>query len=434
MANEITVPKRALVVLSGPSAAGKSTWARRHFTSAQVISSDRCRQMVSDDYNWRQPAVSDAAFDLLYLWVEQRLRLNCLAVADSTALMAGTRRRLLRIARRHHSPAILVTFDCDWETCLSRDEDRAEPVGRRVLRGQFRLFANQRSRFDEEGWDRIISIDHWAQEHTPVRLVPLGHERPEDAGPFDIIGDVHGWREELEVLLDRLGWQPDEHGLPEHPEGRRLIFLGDLGCGGPDTVGVWLLALRLAHAGRAEILVGDHDVRFARLLSGKPIALDRGLDRVAVEIQAQPPATLTRLRRGVSQLMHEAPPHLLLDGGRLAVAHAALPDHMIGKDGKSVRDLCRHAEGPRDPDRGRWVREHQGPQLVIHGHAPTRTPRIINHTLNIDTGCVLGGCLTAQRWPERHLVQVPATAAHWGNAWTREKALEDNLSLESAIS
>jgi predicted kinase len=434
MTSAITIPKRALVVLCGPSAVGKSTWSRAHFTSSQIIASDRCRQMVSDDLNWHEPLVSDVAFDFLYHWVEQRLRLNRLAVVDSTALMTGTRQHLLSLAQRWHAPSVLVVCDADMETCLRRDRERADSVGLRVLRRQFKLMAHERRSFHRERWDQILEIQMDSEQEPAVHLVPLPHERPDDQGPFDIIGDVHGCREELEELLLSLGWEPDAAGTPHHPEGRRLIFLGDLSCGGPDSIGVWDLALRLRDAGRAELLAGDHDVRFARLLRGEAMEVDRGLEMAAKELMNHPTAHLERITDGVNEVVNTSPPHLLLDRGRLAVTHAALADHMIGKTGRAVRDFCRHGEGPRSPHRGDWVRIHRGTQMVVHGHTPTPTPRMRNHTLSIDTGCVLGGALTALRWPEHRLVQVQARATHWGTGWTTpESAPQGEFSLESVV-
>jgi protein phosphatase len=433
MAKEIEIPKRALAVLCGPSAAGKTTWARQHFLSSQIISSDKCRQMVADDVLWHQPGVSAGAFELLYLWTEQRLKLNRLAVVDSTALLTGTRRHLLRLARRWHAPAVLIVFESDPATCAERDAARSQSVGPRVLRRQFKQLAHERAMFTRERWDALISLDEESQAQNPVRLSPLPHERPDDAGPFDIVGDVHGCRVELLRLLEKLGWEEDSDGVPAHPAGRRLIFVGDLGCGGPDSVGAWELALRLRACGRAEVLIGDHDVRFVRHLRGEAVRLDRGLDRAAAELRRLPAERLTHLRQGLDDLMGSAPPHLLLDNGQLAVAHAALPDHMVGKDDRRVRDFCRHAEGSRGAGRGEWVMRHLGHELVVHGHAPTRAPRIINHTVNIDTGCVLGGALTAFRWPERELVQVPAEAVHWGDGWSAGDEPISDHSLEPSV-
>ena len=84
-------------------------------------------------------------------------------------------------------------------------------------------------------------------------------------------------------------------------------------------------------------------------------------------------------------------------------------------------------------ERGRWIREHRGHELVVHGHAPTATPLIINHTLNLDTGCVLGGRLTALRWPERELVQVSAAAVHWGDGWEARVEPVTDLPLEPSV-
>lgn len=75
-------------------------------------------------------------------------------------------------------------------------------------------------------------------------------------GPLDIVGDVHGEIEPLCALMDRLGYGRDGF----HPEGRRLVFVGDLTDRGPDSPAVVTLVRQLIDAGRAQCVLGNHDL------------------------------------------------------------------------------------------------------------------------------------------------------------------------------
>src|SRR5690606_8373786 len=92
----------------------------------------------------------------------------------------------------------------------------------------------------------------------------LYNDRRDLTGPFDIIGDVHGCRAELELLLERLGYdivRNDEGQAVDaaHPDGRTVIFVGDLVDRGPDTPGVLRLAMGMVEAGHALSVMGNHE-------------------------------------------------------------------------------------------------------------------------------------------------------------------------------
>ena len=93
---KILIPDPSLIILIGPSGAGKSTFARKHFLRTQIVSSDLCRALISDDEN--NQAVSKDAFDLLYFITRKRLYNKRLVVADATNVLRESRKRLLRIA------------------------------------------------------------------------------------------------------------------------------------------------------------------------------------------------------------------------------------------------------------------------------------------------------------------------------------------------
>ena len=83
---------------------------------------------------------------------------------------------------------------------------------------------------------------------------------------------------------------------------------------------------------------------------------------------------------------------------------------MQGRGSGAVRDFALYGEttGETDefglPVRYNWAAEYRGQAMVVYGHTPVPEPEWLNRTINIDTGCVFGGKLTALRYPERELV------------------------------
>src|SRR5271166_4759688 len=104
----VRIPASALVVLVGPAASGKSTWAARHFEATQIVSSDQCRAMIADDES--DQMASHDAFRLFHFIIGERLKRGLLTVADSTALTASARGDLLKCATQYHRPVIAIVF------------------------------------------------------------------------------------------------------------------------------------------------------------------------------------------------------------------------------------------------------------------------------------------------------------------------------------
>src|SRR5213075_839543 len=94
-----TIPELSLVVLIGPSGCGKSSFARKHFKPTEVLSSDFCRGLVSDDEN-AQDATGDA-FDVLRYVAGKRLERGLLTVIDATNVQPESRAPLVELAREH---------------------------------------------------------------------------------------------------------------------------------------------------------------------------------------------------------------------------------------------------------------------------------------------------------------------------------------------
>jgi protein phosphatase len=235
--------------------------------------------------------------------------------------------------------------------------------------------------------------------------------RLDDRGPFDVIGDVHGCFDELSELLVRLGYTLPEAARPVgHPMGRKVVFLGDLVDRGPGIVEVLRLVMDAVEAGSALCVIGNHEWKLVRKLWGRNVKVAHGLAETLAQLDREPEAFRERVARFIEGL----PSHYVLDAGRLVVAHGGLKEHMHGRETERIRAFAMYGDttGEFDawgmPVRLDWAEHYRGKAAVVYGHTPVHEPEWQNNTINIDTGCVFGGKLTALRYPERELVSVQA--------------------------
>ena len=121
----LSIPSDALVLLVGIAASGKSTFARRHFSSTEVLSSDEMRALITDDPSAQ--GATDDAFDLLHRILAMRLRRGRLTVVDATNVEEWARAELLAVARRHRRPAVAVVLDLPLDVPLRRNLERPAP-------------------------------------------------------------------------------------------------------------------------------------------------------------------------------------------------------------------------------------------------------------------------------------------------------------------
>ncbi|MEW6161462.1 MAG: polynucleotide kinase-phosphatase, partial [Verrucomicrobiota bacterium] len=243
-----------------------------------------------------------------------------------------------------------------------------------------------------------------------------------------IIGDIHGCYDELVELLEKLGYQiaagssdPDASGPPapagtqpegswQHPDGRKLIFLGDLVDRGPKIPKVLKLVMSAVASGSAWCVPGNHDVKLMRKLRGRDVQITHGL----AESLSQLAGETELFRRSVADFLDGLVSHYVLDDGHLVVAHAGMKETMQGRGSGAVREFALFGEttGETDefglPVRYPWAVDYRGHAMVVYGHTPVPEPEWLNRTINIDTGCVFGGKLTALRYPEKELVSIPA--------------------------
>ena len=225
---------------------------------------------------------------------------------------------------------------------------------------------------------------------------------------------MHGCLTELRELLMKLGYfiskGPGGVEHVAHPAGRKAFFVGDLIDRGPDSVGVLRLVMQMVADDTALCVPGNHDDKLGRYLAGKKVTLSHGLADTVAQIEAQPVA----FRGQVNTFIHKLVSHYVVDDGKLVVAHAGLKESMQGRATGAVRAFCLYGDttGETDefglPVRLNWAADYKGRAIVVYGHTPVPEAEWLNNTIDIDTGCVFGGKLTALRYPEGELVSVPA--------------------------
>ncbi len=405
-------PAVALVLLVGPAGSGKSTFADRHFQPTEVLSSDRCRAMVSDDET-RQD-INEDAFGLLHYWLNLRLKNRRFTVVDSTALKPASRERLLAIAAQHRVPVYALALDVPLEECVRRDSARERQVGRKVIERQYATF---------EQVKRELAKEARLKGYHLVPLEEIGSLNIERGGlaqtsaRFDVIGDVHGCYLELADLFEKLGYQWDTQELPVHPQGRIPVFVGDLTDRGPDSPKVLRLVVEMVAADRALFVPGNHDDKLFRMLKGNKVTRSHGLDLTEQQLKELPEVEQSALTTDTMTYLAGAPPYLILDEGKLVVAHAGIREEMIGRYDGQVRQFTlygdvRGFEESGRPIRHDWAQEYEGSALIAYGHTPQEEVRQVGNTVNLDGGCVFGGSLNALRYPERELVAVPARTVY----------------------
>lgn len=372
----IEIPELALLMLVGPAGAGKTTFARARFKPTEVISSDFCRALIADDE--ADQSATSAAFQVLHLIAGLRLRRRRLTIIDAVNARPIDRRPLLTLARDHDSAAVALVLALPEHVCVARDRARpGRSVGSRVIRAQREAILRSLPGLRDEGFDAVHVFESaGAMESANLRRVPLPVNRRWERGPFDIIGDVHGRLAQLVQLLRRLGYQVEtgpagEATAASHPDGRKIVLVGDLVGPGPDSSGVVRLLMRMAAAGTALCVRGDQD------------ALVRPGD--------------LELPEGGARFLDGLPSHYLLAGGALVVTHAGILPEMLGRDSARVRAFCLQGQAG-------WQQKWRGRALVVHGHSPVACARWIGRTVDLDTGSVSGGHLTALRYPELELV------------------------------
>ena len=410
----IEIPRLCVVAMVGASGSGKSTFAKNHFKSTEVLSSDYFRGLVSDDEN--DQSASGAAFDALYYIAKKRLESNKLVVVDATNVLQKSRADILELAKAHDVLAVAIVLNTPENVCVERNANRPDrQFGDHVIKRHCTDLKKSLRSLKKEGFRYIYVIDNPDEEIEIVR-VPSWTDKSGECGAFDIIGDVHGCFDELCELLGKLGYTVDaENFTASHPGGRRMVFLGDLCDRGNKIAQTLKLAMNTVESGGALCVPGNHDVKLLRYLNKASENLTHGLADSAEQLRGESDEFIGKLKKFLDSLVG----HYILDGGKLVVAHAGMKEKYQGKSSGRVRSFALFGDttGESDeyglPVRLDWAAEYRGKARVVYGHTPTAEVYAANNTYNIDTGCVFGGKLTAYRYPEGETVSVFARKTYY---------------------
>ena len=422
----IKLPKLSFVALVGTSGSGKSTFARKHFQATEILSSDTCRGWVSDDEN-SQIATVDA-FDVLYYVASKRLAAGKLTVVDATNVQRESRAKIVSTARQFHVLPVAIVFDIPEKVCQRRNEAREDrQFGPHVIRNQRSQLRRSIRTLRKEGFRQIYVLKSVEEvEAVNITREPLWNDKSDVHGPFDFIGDIHNCCDELELLLKKLGYehQPIESkgGWPGihycHPQKRTAVFVGDIVDRGPRAVDSLALVRNMVQSGNALCVPGNHDAKLLRKLRGKDVKLQHGLAETLEDLDRVPDEHKAEFNKQLMTFLDSLISHYVLDDGKVVVAHAGLPESMQGRGSGKVRSFALYGEttGEIDefglPVRHNWAAEYRGKSMVVYGHTPVPDAEWVNQTIDIDTGCVFGGKLTALRYPELELVSVPAAKVY----------------------
>lgn len=455
---ELKIPRNTLVVMVGASGSGKSSLAERLFPGC-VVSSDTCRRILSGDALVGAVLVgkvptssndiqkfSEGAFLLFHSWIRARLRHGLLTVADSTALRHESRADLQKIAEEEHAKVLYIFVDTPMDECIKRNSQRgvADRVPDAVITRQFKSL--ERSRVWLSADDAVYTVRPGdAISLQVVEDAPAEKKGPSlgiEATAIDVIGDVHGCMDELVELIEKLGYAKggfveNEHRVYKHPEGRKLVFVGDLIDRGPQPYGVLDFVRRHVENNLAHLVLSNHERKLKSYLAGRNVRIkpdfQKTIDSIPADADKKALSSFLRSLRPYRQWYSPA-------GFEWVIAHAAYDPAFAGKVDGKIEEYC--AYGPVNsvdsagtPDRIAWWETYRPGPKVVYGHIITDDgkPRVINGTYGIDTGCVHGGSLTALRLPEEEFVQVKAKQVYHGTLKYTPKAELTKEPLEETL-
>lgn len=385
----LNIPALSLICFIGDDSV-RAEFIRKNFTPSQIVSLADCRQKVME--NEQTPDIELAAFELLHFTIDKRLKSGQLVVVDASFEITKWS-ILLQLSRKHHVPSVAIVFKF-----LPENANLSLP--------------------SKEGFKQI-SVFHSAAIASCAQIVfqSLESDKKHEKGPFDIIGDVHGCFDELEQLILKLGYQFTFDGVYHltHPANRKLVFVGDLVDRGPKVPAVLRFVMDVVESGMGFSVNGNHDDKLKRKLQGRSVTVAHGLAESLTQLATETDA----FKEKIISFLEKLPSHYLFDGGKLAVAHGGLKEKYLERSSKRIRDYCMYGEttGEMDefglPVRADWAANFKGKTIIVYGHTPVKNAEWVNNTINIDTGCVFGGKLTALRYPEREIISVDALKEYY---------------------
>lgn len=404
MTNKIIIYNPSLVLIVGVSGY-ESAFAMQHFDATTILSLEQRSGLNQHNFT----------LDPLYCAVKERLQKAKLTVVDTTNMAPEQCKSLIQLARQYHILPSIIVLNIPLKD-YTKEENHANTKAVSLKHKQLEQFIKYLKK--SHNLVALHVLNAIAVVHTVhIECQPIWTDKSSEEGPFDIIGDIHGCFDETKQLLEKLGYriQKNDQYKVTHPENRKIIFVGDLVDRGPNSVEVLRLVMDATASGIAFCVNGNHDDKLKRKLMGRQVTVAHGLqetlDQLANESEAFKVKGLNFLKGLAS--------HLILDKGRLAVTHAGLKQQYFRRVSPRIHRFCMYGETTGEvndfglPVRHLWAKDYDGDTLIVYGHTPVPEPLVLNNTINIDTGCVFGGKLTALRYPEKTWVSVNAKKVYY---------------------
>lgn len=344
IAKNLVVRAGTLLVLSGLPGSGKSGLRARALNLPQGawVSTDELREQLlgtMKDFDelgeaklHRYEFANNSVFTIAQTIVRERLAARLTTVVDATSLNDAERDTWARLAKDAGAPFMVLILNTPLEQCLLNNRLRESPVPEKVIRTMMQPPApavpesvRQRTKPGKvieltppQGFTLTSRFDHEVVEYDTVlefRPNELEHTR------YDVVGDVHGLLPELLALLEKAGWHYDGTRL-SHPQGRKLLFLGDLVDRGPHSLGVLQLVKQAVAGGVAVALMGNHEKKLLRFYD---TALRDGIDRWTSFANAQTGMELVSLpqaeRESLAEFIRKLPASVTWEADKVAFVH-----------------------------------------------------------------------------------------------------------------
>lgn len=373
---QIEIPELSVIALIGKNDREKLSFAKKYFDQTEIVN-----------------------LEALEYDVASRLKEAKLTVIHVTDLQESTYEAIAKLGKKYHCMPVAIVFN----THELINEEMSLEAFNAIL--------------EKKGFKKIYPLSSKEEiKAAKVVRIKLANNKREVHGPFDIIGDIHGCYDELCELLEKLGYVVDKEKVVIHsPQDRKLVFLGDLVDRGPKSPEVLRMVMSMVQANQAYCVLGNHDGKLLRKLKGANVKVQHGLETTMEQLEQESEQFIEEVKQFLEGLVS----HCVFDGGKLVAVHAGLKEKLQGRESKKVRDLAMFGETTGEVDefglpvRVKWSDSYKGSAFVVYGHTPQVKAKIINNTINIDTGCVFGGRLTAFRYPEKEIVDVQAKKVYY---------------------
>lgn len=309
---EVQLEAGKLYLVSGAQAAGKSTWlSSGNIPESMIVSADALRLRVLGAHQTATQTLihqknNVAVFSLIATIVDARMAEKLTTFVDATLLTEADRKDVAHLAEKHGVPVEILIFDRPLDVLQARNR------GRRAIVPEASI---------EAAHAALVRTSQYPHRFVAEGSVPALIPRMLPTAHLDVIGDVHGLMDLLREMLDTLGYDLSS-GIPVHPAGRKLLFLGDIVDRGPDSIQVLQLAKRAVEKGGHFMIAGNHERKLLQfwdsLQKGAPEARSRSSAQTAMAFMRLPQEE----RQPLIDFIRKLPSYYVRDG--FVFAHANL--------------------------------------------------------------------------------------------------------------